>query len=137
MYSALKISFLFILLTTLSCQQQTDKEDTKEYNIIGKKATITYPEFEAEVNYISDQKLHWKTTHKDGIVNEGEEKIFFKKISKTEFLINWIEVDGLTVSKIVNVETGDVNAFISYRDENSTRGEREGFMIQGKWTENK
>lgn len=130
------VVFSLLMTTIISCKEEA-KEKIKQYTLIGKTATISYPDFDAEIDYISTKKLHWKTIQKDGEIAEGTETIFYEQISPKEFFINWIERDGLTVSKIVNVETGEVNAFISYKNESDIRNKRSGVLLQGNWTEKK
>lgn len=109
----------------------TKQSATTDYTLIGKKGIIVYPEFKAEVSYLSDTTLHWKTTTPDGKITEGDEKIFYKKLNDNQYFLNWIEQDGLTISQIIDVKEGKVYAFASYTDEKSPRGKRNSMNLEG------
>jgi len=141
----MKKNSLFLVaasLLFLSCKQgdSTTKEMQKSdvidasdshEELIGRKGILTYPDFEAEVIYKSDNQLHWKTTNAAGVVSEGDETISYKKIGNHLFFINWIEQDGLTVSQVIDTQKGSVDAFLSYADEGSSQGKRSSNFIQG------
>ncbi|NAW51562.1 hypothetical protein GNY06_09275 [Elizabethkingia argentiflava] len=136
------VAFSFLSLVCLTACNSSNKAEaqnveqntkTENYVLLGKKAKLTYPEFEAEVHYISDRKLHWKTLTNQGKVAEGDEEVSYKQLSSTQFLINWIESSGMSVSQVVDMEKGRVTAFITYGDENSSRGKRSSNLIEGKW----
>ncbi|WP_353118137.1 hypothetical protein [Myroides odoratus] len=99
--------------------------------LIGYKGILTYPDFKAEVEYVSENQLHWKTTNAEGVVSEGTETMYYKKIGDHLFFINWIESDGLTVSQVIDTQKGSVDAFLSYADETSSQGKRSASFIQG------
>lgn len=134
---------LLTLVLTVSCNNSENKktetaeqsETLKNYVLLGKKAKLEYPDFTAEVQYISDTELHWKTTDTEGKEVEGSEKIDYKQLNASQFFVNWIEQDGITVSQIVDMQKGDVTVYISHEDKNSPRGKRAGNLIAGKWTE--
>ncbi|MFD2940093.1 MoaF-related domain-containing protein [Flavobacterium notoginsengisoli] len=133
-----------IMVFTVSCDKKsnekevTAKEISNTSNIVtlaGKKAKLIYPEFEAEVSYISENELHWKTVDSSGKILEGDEKISSKKIGNSLFFINWIEKDGITVSQVIDVDKKSVVVYMSYQDEKSSRGNRSADFIEGKWEE--
>lgn len=138
-----KIAFVAIVGITLltACNNNSNKTDnttstpnsTENYELIGKKATLVYPEFKAEVNYLSDSTLHWKTTTPDGKVNEGDEKIVYKKLNDHQYFLNWIEKDGLSISQVIDTKENSVMAFGTYADEKSPRGKRSGMTLEGSF----
>ncbi|MCI9844716.1 MoaF-related domain-containing protein [Flavobacterium pectinovorum] len=134
----------FITISTVSCNQKSDKaevtESVKDINIetaslTGKKAKLIYPEFEAEVYYTSEKSLHWKTRDESGKTAEGDENVSYKKIGESQFFLNWIEKDGVTVSQVIDTKKGTVSVFLSYNDDKSSRGKRSADFIEGKWQE--
>nr|WP_315238310.1 hypothetical protein [uncultured Flavobacterium sp.] len=134
----------FITIGIISCNQKSDKaevtESVKDINIetvslTGKKAKLIYPKFEAEVYYTSEKSLHWKTTDESGKTAEGDENVSYKKIGESQFFLNWIEKDGVTVSQVIDTKKGTVSVFLSYNDDKSSRGKRSADFIEGKWQE--
>lgn len=132
----------FVAIGTFSCNPKSEKAEVsgsvKDINVetvslTGKKAKLIYPEFEAEVYYTSEKILHWKTTDESGKTAEGDENISYKKIGESQFFLNWIEKDGITVSQIIDTKKGTVTAFLSYNDDKSKRGKRSADFIEGKW----
>ncbi|EHQ42990.1 MoaF-related domain-containing protein [Myroides odoratus] len=110
----------------------TQTQSTQDHGgLIGQKGILTYPDFKAEVTYLSENQLHWKTTNAEGVVSEGTETMSYKKIGDHLFFINWIERDGLTVSQVIDMQKGSVDAFLSYADETSSQGKRSANFIQG------
>lgn len=127
-----------------SCQKNENKPQNKEndstvvtteqqedYTLIGKKGLLVYPEFKAEVSYLSDSTLHWKTTQPDGSVHEGDEQIFFKKLNDHQYFLNWIEQDGLSISQVIDVKAKTVTAFGTFADDKSPRGKRSSMNLEG------
>lgn len=104
------------------------------FALSGKKITIEYPEMKAEVEYLSDSTLHWKTTSLENIVEDGFEKISIQQISNNLFFINWIEKDGITVSQVLDITNKRVYAYMSFSDKGSPRGQRSAILTEGKIT---
>ncbi|PXY42446.1 hypothetical protein DMB65_03350 [Flavobacterium cheongpyeongense] len=113
--------------------QNTERLTELQQLLVGKKGKITFPEMIAEVNYLNDSTLHWKTTSKEGIVVEGYEKMYYKKLTDNLHFLNWIEKDGWTVSQIIDTKAGTVKAFWSFADEKSQRGKRTSMFVDGKF----
>ena len=114
-------------------EQKASEAPTTDYAIIGRKALIHFPEMSAEVEYTSDSTLHWKTTDKKGVVNQGDEKMNYKRLNDNLHFLNWIEKDGFTVSQIIDSKDGTVKAFWSFADEKSPRGKRSSIFVDGKF----
>ncbi|WP_230470589.1 MoaF-related domain-containing protein [Flavobacterium cheongpyeongense] len=135
--------FIAISLIITSCNnskqetnlqtQNTERLTELQQLLVGKKGKITFPEMIAEVNYLNDSTLHWKTTSKEGIVVEGYEKMYYKKLTDNLHFLNWIEKDGWTVSQIIDTKAGTVKAFWSFADEKSQRGKRTSMFVDGKF----
>lgn len=102
-----------------------------DYSLIGKKGKIVYPQFKAEVSYLTDSTLQWKTTDNNGVVHEGTETIVYRKLADNLHFLNWIEQDGLTISQVIDTKKGTVHAFASMKDEKSTRGNRSAMTLDG------
>jgi hypothetical protein len=134
------VALLAVVFTACINQQNKDQsvkeasiEATADYTLIGKKGVLTFPEMKAEVNYISDSALHWKTTDSKGVVAEGDEKINYKKLTDNLYFLNWIEQDGWTVSQIIDTKNGTVKAFWSFNDDKSKRGKRASTFVDAKF----
>ncbi len=100
--------------------------------LFGRRARIEYPEFVAEVSYISAGELRWRTTAPDGTVAEGLETPFYRRLSENQHFLSWIESDGFTVSQVIDTKKLRVVGFGSYSDEASQRGRRAGTLLEGK-----
>lgn len=123
-----------IAITSCTTDKQNKSEEHTEINIIGKQATIEYPDFRADMTYSSDSVLHWKTTAKaDNKVEEGTENFSYKKIAKNIFFLNWIEKDGTTISQVIDCNRQQVSVYLSYSDNANGRGGRNGILIEGKF----
>lgn len=72
-------------------QTTVEKKQAVAYHLIGKKATISFPEMKASVSYTSDSMLHWKTTDKEGKIAEGDEKMSYQMLTDNLHFLNWIE----------------------------------------------
>lgn len=101
--------------------------------LIGSNGKITFPEMSAEVKYVNESTLHWKTTDSKGVVLEGDEKMDYQKLTDNLHFLNWIEKDGWTVSQIIDTKKGTVKAFWSFADEKSLRGKRTSMFVDGKF----
>ena len=108
-----------------------DTSDKTAVEIIGKQAVLTYPDFTAEVSYLSDTTLHWKSVNSQGKAAEGDEKISYKKLNESLFFLNWIEEDGLTVSQVIDLKQKKVTSYVSFAEENSNRGKRAAIFLEG------
>jgi hypothetical protein len=108
-------------------REKTNPE-AKNYELIGKKSIVEYPQLTLYMNYLSDHSLHWKAVYGDGTVQEDEEKMVYQKLTDHLFFLNWIEKDGRTISQIVNPKNGTVKTFSTYFDENSDRGQRSAIV---------
>lgn len=129
---------LFTFLLFQACAGNSHPEagkdtviDTTE-TLVGKTAKITYPDFSAEVQYLNDSTLHWKAVDKTGKTNEGTEHISYRQLNTHLYFLNWIEKDGLTVSQVINTKDGEVDAFLSYKDDKSAAG-RAAQFLKGKF----
>ncbi|WP_010252224.1 MoaF-related domain-containing protein [Myroides injenensis] len=136
MKKVLLLLTLMLGITLVSCQTKQTKEETSltevksdsvakeaetKYLLIGRKGEIQFPEMKATIEYTSETSLHWSTVGKDGKINEGDEKLSYKRLSDELYFLNWIEQDGFTVNQVINTKTGEVTAFWSYNDENGQR----------------
>lgn len=111
-----------------SATEQTQK--TEQQNLIGKKAVLTYPELTAEVHYIAENQIHWKTTDPQGNTAEQTNELTYKVINEHLFFLNWIEDDGTTVSQTIDTKGNSVKAYLTFSDEN---GKRVSQYLEGKF----
>lgn len=129
------------LFTMTSCKNadspttDTNSEsiNSESFSLIGKTGKLTFPESTAEVNYLTEDSLHWKFTDNKGVVTKGVEKLYYERLTENKHFLNWIEQDGWTVSQIIDTKEGTVKAFWSFADESSTRGKRASMFVDGKF----
>lgn len=117
----------------VSCNNKIETKPNEQNVLVGKKGLLTYPEFKAEVSYLTDSTLHWKTTANNGEIAEGTEKIFAKKLNENQYFLNWIEKDGTSISQIIDLKEKKVTIFGTFEDENSERGKRGSMNIEGNF----
>lgn len=128
------ISLFACFLMMVSCkdnQTTTANEEqdlSKNYELIGKKGEISFPEMKATIDYKSETELHWSAEAADGTISHGDEKLSYKRLSDELHFLNWIEESGFTVSQIINTKTGEVKAFWSFTNE---AGKRESTFVDG------
>ena len=96
-------------------------------NIIGKQAILKYPTLTAEVSYLSEKEIHWKTTDDKGQVAEQTNALTLKSINATQYFLSWVENDGATVSQVIDTEKGTVTAFLTYEE----GGKRVSQLLEG------
>lgn len=137
-----KILYTFIATLALNACQNTNSKTVNQtqettpanqYELIGKMGKITFPEMSAQVNYVNDSTVHWKTKNNKGEMAQGVEKMEYQKITQNIHFLNWIEKDGWTVSQIIDTKKGTVKAYWSFADEKSTRGKRASMFVDGKF----
>ena len=102
-------------------------------NIIGKQARLKYPALTAQVTYLSDKEIHWKTTDDKGQVAEQTNALTLKSINPTQYFLSWVEDDGTTVSQVIDTEKGTVTAFLTYEEV----GKRVSQFLEGTFQLNK
>lgn len=128
--SAVIFSVLLVSCNNSQGENNTQKSQTKQMEnqkLIGRKATLTYPELKAEVHYISENKIHWKTTDPEGNVAEETNELTYKKIGENLYFLNWVENDATTVSQIIDLEKNSVSAYLSYDED----GKRNALLLEG------
>ena len=115
-----------------ACCCKQDKCNTQDHDItlIGHKATLSYPGLTANVKYLNDSTIYWKTTDEKDSVAEGTNRMVMKKIDGTKFFVNWIEKDGTTESLVIDVEKKTVEAFLTFDD---AKGKRIAQILEGTY----
>ena len=93
-------------------------------------ATLSYPGLTANVKYLNDSTIYWKTTDEKDSVAEGTNRMVMKKIDGTKFFVSWIEKDGTTVSQIIDLEKKTVEAFLTFDD---AKGKRIAQTLEGTY----
>ena len=128
MNKTLTLAVLSALLFSCNCPKNDKEMNTTEntqsisdFTLIGKKAKLTYPELTAEVQYISETQIHWKTTDKSGNVAEETDALTLKPLGNGQFFLNWIENDGTTVSQVIDTQKKTVSAYLTFSDETGKR----------------
>lgn len=112
------------------CKQDKCNTQGHEITLIGHKATLSYPGLTANVKYLNDSTIYWKTTDEKDSVAEGTNRMVMKKIDGTKFFVNWIEKDGTTESLVIDVEKKTVEAFLTFDD---AKGKRIAQILEGTY----
>ena len=119
---------LALLASACYCKQEKCNTQDHEITLIGHMATLSYPGLTANVKYLNDSTIYWKTTdEKDGVA-EGTNRMVVKKIDGTKFFVSWIEKDATTVSQIIDLEKKTVEAFLTFDD---AKGKRIAQTLEG------
>ena len=121
---------LALLASACCCKQDKCNTQDHEITLIGHKALLSYPGLTANVKYLNDSTIYWKTTDKKDSVAEGTNRMVMKKIDGTKFFVSWIEKDGTTVSQIIDLEKKTVEAFLTFDD---AKGKRIAQMLEGTY----
>ena len=124
------LTSLALLVSACCCKQDKCNTQDHEITLIGHKALLSYPGLTANVKYLNDSTIYWKTTDEKDSVAEGTNRMVMKKIDGAKFFVNWIEKDGTTVSQVIDVEKKTVEAFLSFDD---AKGKRIAQMLEGTY----
>ncbi|WP_278512582.1 MoaF-related domain-containing protein [Prevotella histicola] len=119
---------LALLASACYCKQDKCNTQDHEITLIGHMATLSYPGLTANVKYLNDSTIYWKTTDEKDSVAEGTNRMVMKKIDGTKFFVSWIEKDGTTVSQIIDLEKKTVEAFLTFDD---AKGKRIAQTLEG------
>ena len=119
---------LALLASACCCKQDKCNTQDHEITLIGHMATLSYPGLTANVKYLNDSTIYWKTTDEKDSVAEGTNRMVMKKIDGTKFFVSWIEKDGTTVSQVIDLEKKTVEAFLTFDD---AKGKRIAQMLEG------
>lgn len=121
---------LALLASACCCKQDKCNTQDHEITLIGHMATLSYPGLTANVKYLNDSTIYWKTTDEKDSVAEGTNRMVMKKIDGTKFFVSWIEKDGTTVSQVIDLEKKTVEAFLTFDD---AKGKRIAQMLEGTY----
>ena len=119
---------LALLASACCCKQNKCNTQDHEITLIGHKALLSYPGLTANVKYLNDSTIYWKTTDEKDSVAEGTNRMVVKKIDGTKFFVSWIEKDGTTVSQVIDLEKKTVEAFLTCDD---AKGKRIAQTLEG------
>lgn len=106
------------------------KDNNKDISLTGKKATLTYPGMVANVKYLNDSTIHWKSIDENDSIDEQTKAMKMKKIDNGKFFISWIGDYGVTYSQVVDLNK---KTFIEFYTSADILGNRVGQMIEGKY----
>ena len=124
------LTSLALLASACSCKQNKCNTQEHDVTLVGHMAKLSYPGFTANVKYLNDSTIYWKTTDEKGSLAEGFNRMVMKKIDGTKFFVNWIEKDGTTVSQVIDLEKKTVEAFLTFDD---AKGKRIAQMLEGTY----
>lgn len=122
------LTSLAFLASACCCKQDKCNTQDHEITLIGHMATLSYPGLTANVKYLNDSTIYWKTTDEKDCVAEGTNRMVTKKIDGTKFFVSWIEKDGTTVSQVIDLEKKTVEAFLTLDD---AKGKRIAQTLEG------
>lgn len=117
---------IMILTTIISCKNETKKIETKNTEITqmeknssekiislsGKTLEYNYGDYVYELNFKSENKLHWKCLKGDEKGKEADETYYTQRLNNYTLFISWIEQDGLGVSQVINLKDNTINCFL-------------------------
>lgn len=106
------------------------KDNNKDISLTGKKATLTYPGMVANVKYLNDSTIHWKSIDENDSIDEQTKAMKMKKIDNGKFFISWIGDYGVTSSQVVDLNK---KTFIEFYTSEDILGNRVVQMIEGKY----
>lgn len=123
----------FIAVATLSACSPSGNSthpsvSNAEHDLIGRTGKITYDKFTAEVAYLNDSTLRWKTVDAKGIVAQESEHVFYQKLNDHSYFLNWMEKNGLTVSQVIDTQDMKVTAYLTYKDVTVPSGRKTEFL---------
>ena len=106
-----------------SCQNKNETEKTMPFknditileNVIslsGKNLEYNYGDYIYQINFKSENKLHWKCLKGDEKGEEAVETYSMQRLNNHTFFISWIEENGLSVSQVINLKDKKVNSFL-------------------------
>lgn len=119
---------LALLASACCCKQDKCNTQDHEITLIGHMATLSYPGLTANVKYLNDSTIYWKTTDEKDSVAEGTNRMVVKKIDGTKFFVSWIEKDGTTVSQVIDLKKKTVEVFLTFDD---AKGKRIAQTLEG------
>ena len=111
-FSILLTLFLSSCTRNESVQNQVNDSTVENFSLVGHTIMATYPEMKAEITYLSDSVLHWKTITDDQVA-EADEKMYTKQVDNNLFFINWVEADGTRVSQVVDFTNHKISVFMT------------------------
>ena len=99
------------------------------YELIGQRVQLLYEGgMKAEVQYLNDTTLHWKTTVNDSVAEERNTMVQ-RRIDNSRFFVNWIENDGTTASQVLDFKEKTVTAFLTFTGPD---GKRHSQLLSGR-----
>lgn len=98
--------------------------------LLGRKGTISYPQYTIEVGYISENEFHWKILNLPG-QPEDTERLFYNQLSANQFFLSWQEQNGNVVSQVIDTDTNTIKTFLSYLDQKGEKAGRSGVSLEG------
>ena len=113
---------IMILTTIISCKNQNESKDKltevekntpeKIVSLSGKTFEYNYGDYVYEVNFKSENMLHWKCVKGDEKGKKADETYSKQRLNNHTLFISWVEQDGLGVSQVVNLKDNTVNTFL-------------------------
>ena len=94
---------LALLASACCCKQDKCNTQDHEITLIGHMATLSYPGLTANIKYLNDSTIYWKTTD---------------------------EKAGTTLSQVIDLEKKTVEAFLTFDD---AKGKRIAQMLEGTY----
>lgn len=99
------------------------------YELIGQRVQLLYEGgMKAEMQYLNDTTLHWKTIVNDSVAQE-QNSMVQRRIDNSRFFVNWIENDGTTASQVIDFKEKTVTVFLTFTGPD---GKRNSQLLTGR-----
>ncbi|WP_064967337.1 MoaF-related domain-containing protein [Tenacibaculum ovolyticum] len=108
---------IMILIINISCEnaeitQEEKSISEKIISLSGKTLEYNYGNSVYELNFKSENKLHWKCVKGDEKGEEADETYSTQRLNNYTLFVSWIEQGELGVSQIINLKENTINSFL-------------------------
>ncbi|WBX78318.1 MoaF N-terminal domain-containing protein [Tenacibaculum ovolyticum] len=108
---------IMILIINISCEnaeitQEEKSISEKIISLSGKTLEYNYGNYVYELNFKSENKLHWKCVKGDEKGEEADETYSTQRLNNYTLFVSWIEQGGLGVSQVINLKENTINSFL-------------------------
>ncbi|PKH51908.1 hypothetical protein CXF68_14965 [Tenacibaculum sp. Bg11-29] len=108
---------IMILIINISCEnaeitQEEKSISEKIISLSGKTLEYNYGNSVYELNFKSENKLHWKCVKGDEKGEEADETYSTQRLNNYTLFVSWIEQGGLGVSQVINLKENTINSFL-------------------------
>lgn len=101
--------------------------------LMGREAVIDFPDSRASVRYTPMGEMLWRVVDSQGKVSEGHERLSYLQLDDNLHFLNWMEKAGFTVSQLIDVGQGTVQAFWSYAEPGGLQSHKISMVVVGRF----